>query len=168
MLLVFAAIGWTLMRLTGHLEFVPLALLGFLGTTLRVSYHVFYQTSFLHLRSAYAVNRVSEGVREEDLREDPWTLRLQRTFQLLYGWQDRLMVRLDLWCRKGSAMSDERWYGDRIGLRWSGLLGLGTELFLVMAFSLADALGLYLAVNLVCMNALWAGCLVYRKLLGRR
>jgi phosphatidylglycerophosphate synthase len=62
-LLVFAALGWAFVRLTGRAEFVPAALLGFLGTTLRVSYHVFYQTSYLHLKGSYSVNRITEDVK---------------------------------------------------------------------------------------------------------
>ena len=52
-LLVFAAIGRALVRCHRSAEFALAALLGFLGTTLRVSYHVFYQTSYLHLKGSY-------------------------------------------------------------------------------------------------------------------
>jgi len=165
-LLVFGAVGWTLVRLTGQALFAPAALLGFLGTTLRVSYHVFYQTSYLHLKGAYSVNRITEDVRPEDRTEDRLTQELQRIFLLLYGWQDRLMFRVDEWSRTGlphEQRIDFRWYGDRTGLRLSGLMGLGTELFVLMLFSLVDRLDLYLVANLVVLNLLWGVTVVYRR-----
>jgi len=165
-LLVFAAIGWALVRSTGRTEFVGAALLGFLGTTLRVSYHVFYQTSYLHLKGSYTINRITEDVTPEDKTEDRLTQVLQRTFLYLYGWQDRLMFRLDEWSRAGlphEQENDVRWYGDHTGLRLSGLMGLGTELFILMLFSLMNRLEMYLAVNLVGLNILWGASVVYRR-----
>lgn len=165
-LLVFGAIGWTLVRLTGRIEFAPMALLGFLGTTLRVSYHVFYQASYLHLKGKYLINRITEDLKPEDRAEDQLTQVLQRIFLFLYGWQDRLMYRLDEWSRAGlphRQETDEHWYGNRTGLRISGLMGLGTELFILMLFSIVDRLDIYLAVNLVVLNLLWGGSVMYRR-----
>ena len=165
-LLVFAALGWALVRLTGHAAFGPAALLGFLGTTLRVSYHVFYQTSCLHLKGSYTINRITEDVTPEDLDADRLTRALQKIFLFLYGWQDRLMFRLDEWSRAGlphEGDMDVRWYGDRTGLRFSGLMGLGTELFILMLFSLFNRLDVYLVMNLVVLNILWGGSVAYRR-----
>lgn len=165
-LLVFAAIGWTLMRLTGRGEFALAALLGFMGTTLRVSYHVFYQTSYLHLKGSYTINRITEDVKPEDQTEDRLTRTLQKIFLVLYGWQDRLMFRVDEWSRAGmphEANIDSRWYGDVTGLRLSGLMGLGTELFILMLFSVIGRLDVYLGVNLVALNILWGVSVFYRR-----
>jgi phosphatidylglycerophosphate synthase len=165
-LLVFAAIGWALMRATGNAWFTLAALLGFVGTTLRVSYHVFYQTSYLHLKGSYTINRITEDVKPEDQAEDRLTQILQKIFLFLYGWQDRLMFRLDAWSRAGvphRGEIDVRWYGDHTGLRLSGLMGLGTELFILMLFSLVDRLDLYLAMNLVGLNILWGVSVTYRR-----
>ena len=66
------------------------------------------------------------------------------------------MYRLDEWSRSGlphGQNSDERWYGDRTGLRLSGLMGLGTELFILMLFSLINRLDIYLIVNLVAIES---------------
>ncbi len=138
----------------------------FLGMTLRVSYHVFYQTSFLHLRNAYRGNRTSEELRPEDLTEDGGTLALHRVFLFLYGWQDALMATIDRWSRHGlpeDAATDARWYGDTRGVRLSGFLGLGTELFLLMLCSVTGAMGLYLLVNIAGMNLFWGVCVWYRR-----
>jgi phosphatidylglycerophosphate synthase len=163
-LAVFFGISILLFRDTGWTPVFLFGLVGFIGISLRVSYHVFYQTSYLHLRSAYEVNRVTEEIRTKDLAQDPRTLRMQRLFLLLYGWQDRLMMRIDRWSMHGvSREQREGWYGDRTALRLSGFLGPGTELFVLMLCSLARRLDWYLVVNVVVMNGVWAMCIVYRR-----
>ena len=165
---VFLAIAAALSRAGAPWPVFAASMAAFLSLTLRVSYHVFYQTSYLHRRNAYLLNRTSEEISGEDLSADRVTIALQRTFLVLYGWQDALMAGIDAWSRNGKTVGDEAWYADPVGLRWSGFLGLGTELFLLMLFSLCNELEDYLAVNLLGMNAVWAGCILYRKRLGRR
>jgi phosphatidylglycerophosphate synthase len=163
-LLAFAGFGFVLFRTSGAPLFLFLALLAFWGTTLRVSYHVFYQTSFLHLHDVYSVNRVSEEIRSEDRWQGSLTVELQRIFQMLYGWQDRLMLKLDAWCRgKRDASKDREWFGDAPGLRISGFLGLGTELFFLMLFSVLNSLEAYLYFNILALNAVWITAIVYRR-----
>jgi len=162
---VFGAIGWVLSTSSGNPWMLLLAFLGLVGITLRVSYHVYYQTSFLHLEEKYQINRLTEELTEEDLKGDRLTLLLQRVFLAIYGWQDRLMVRIDLWCRRGR---DDReflapWYSDSVGLRLSGLLGMGTELFVLMLCSVFNQLVLYLYLNLVIMNGILLASLMYRR-----
>jgi hypothetical protein len=164
--LVFAAISIALYRVSGSLLVLCAGAAGFAGISLRVSYHVFYQTSFLHLRSAYEINRTSEAIRKSDLEGDPRALRLQQLFLVFYGWQDTLMMLLDRWSAGGvpHSMMGE-WYSDRLALRLSGFLGLGTELFALMVFAVMNRLEWYLAVNIVAFNALWLGCVLYRKMI---
>jgi hypothetical protein len=74
------------------------------------------------------------------------------------------MMRIDNWSLKGvSNPRPESWYGDRTALRLSGFLGLGTELFTLMIFSVFRRLDWYFAVNVVGLNALWVLCILYRK-----
>lgn len=161
---VFAAIGFVLVSASGNILYAVWALLGFLGITLRVSYHVYYQSSFLHLQQMYATNRITEEIRKEDVETSGHPLLLQRTFQVLYGWQDRLMARIDAWCReRGQNIPDRGWFGDRTGLRLSGFLGLGTELFLLMLCSVTNHLTLYLYCNLGLMNGVWLTSIWYRR-----
>jgi archaetidylinositol phosphate synthase len=167
---VFGAIGWMLSESSGDPWFFGLAGLGFFGITLRVSYHVFYQTSFLHLQDKYRINRVTEELTAEDLKADQFLRALQHAFQFIYGWQDRLMVRIDAWCRTGRG--DEqfliRWYSDAPGLRISGLLGMGTELLLLTICSVLNQLELYLFLNVFLMNGIFVLSLLYRGLLLNR
>lgn len=167
---LFAAITAVVYRAEPTIATLLLGAASFLGITLRVSYHVYYQASFLHLEERYALNRIVEEITEEDRAGDPVALRLQQVFVLLYGWQDRFMVRLDRWCYGGEPALDaaRAWYGDRAGLRCSGLLGFGTELALLTVCSLFDALPLYLLLNLLLMNGLWAANVLYRKLILAR
>ncbi|MBI2618929.1 MAG: CDP-alcohol phosphatidyltransferase family protein [Ignavibacteriales bacterium] len=164
-LAVFAAIGVALFQKTGDLLAFFWTFLGFAGITLRVSYHVFYQVSYLHLEGRYRENRIIEDVTEVDRQGDRVTLRLHRVFVAIYGWQDRLMARIDRWC--GGGQMDEsfrqRWYGDEHALRLSGLLGFGTELFLLMVCSVLDALEFYLFINIVVMNGVLAMSIGYRR-----
>jgi len=162
---VFAAITWAVHRSVPSLQTSILGFAGLLGITLRVSYHVYYQASFLHLENRYTLNRITEKITEEDRRGDPVAFRLQQIFVLIYNWQDTLMVCIDRWCMGRNF--DERhlpvWYGDRFGLRFSGLLGFGTELTLLAVCSWLDALSLYLWLNVVLMNGILLGNICYRK-----
>lgn len=165
-LLVFTAITCVLFLRSGDATVIPLGFIAFLGTTLRVSYHVFYHTSYLHLQSSYAINRVREDIKEEDYAVDPTTFRLHRVFVFLYGWQDRMMDALDRWCIGGSIQEGDfarSWYSEIVGLRLAGFLGLGTELFLVMLFSVTYRLEEYLYANALGMNGVWLVSVLYRK-----
>lgn len=75
------------------------------------------------------------------------------------------MVRIDAWCRRGRG--DEQflipWYSDAAGLRISGFLGMGTELFLLTLCSVFNQLELYLFLNLILMNGIAILSLLYRS-----
>lgn len=164
-LAVFGAIGWVLFSATRNAWMVVLALLGLVGITLRASYHVFYLTSFLHLEEKYQINRIREEITHDDLKGDGLTVTLQRIFQVIYGWQDRLMTRMDAWCSGGR--SDRAfsvgWYSDVVGLRLSGLIGIGTELFVLMLCSVFNALQTYLFLNVFLMNSILFVSIFYRR-----
>lgn len=167
--LVFAAIATALFLQTGWSPVFLAGLCGFFGISLRVSYHVFYQTSYLHLRHEYEVNRTTEEIQQADLDGDRRTLLMQKLFLLLYGWQDRLVSRLDGWSMRGILQEKlGAWYSDRTALLLSGFLGLGTELFILMLFSVARRLDAYLWMNIVGMNAVWCFCILYRRRVLRR
>jgi len=167
---LFAAITMVVYRALPDVSIIVLGVFSLLGITLRVSYHVFYQASFLHLENRYKLNRIIEEVTEEDKRGDPFALRLQIIFNLIYAWQDKLMYRIDMWC-KGSAMTEERlqrWYSDNVGLRISGLMGFGTEFALLTLCSLFNQLYVYLWLNVLLMNGIWAASVIYRRLVLTR
>ncbi len=127
---------------------LPAALLGFLGTTLRVSYHVFYQTSYLHLKKSYTVNRITEDVKPEDRSEDRLTQALAEDLSrpVWMAGQVDVQARRVVAGRTASSGGTSMPAGMEIalGLRLSGLMGLGSELFILMLFSLVNRLDLYL------------------------
>jgi hypothetical protein len=65
-------------------------------------------------------------------------------------------------------MEDEKWYGDVTGVRLSGFLGLGTELFVLTFCSVIDRLDVYLWINVAGMNLVWLVCIAYRRVILRR
>jgi phosphatidylglycerophosphate synthase len=165
-LAVFAAITYAIAQAYPVVDAILLGVAGLLGISLRVSYHVFYQVSFLHLEDRYKLNRISEEVTEKDLSGDPLTLGLQKIFVLIYGRQDRLTYRLDAWC-KGKNFDEKTtavWYSDNLALRLSGLMGFGTELFILGVCSWTNSLHLYLFINVFALNGIWLVNILYRKL----
>lgn len=163
-LCVLTAIAYVIARTEGNAMAAVLGVLSFLCLSLRVSYHVFYHTAHLHTDSKYEQNRLIEEIRESDRAGDHIALRLQSIYLVLYGWQDRLMLRLDAWCRRGLQDQQERlWYGDFLGLRLAGFLGMGTELFLLTICSVANELLLYFSLNILLMNMLWVSSVLYRR-----
>jgi phosphatidylglycerophosphate synthase len=162
-LAVFPALTSVVYTARPHASTVVLGVLALAGITLRVSYHVYYQVSFLHLENRYALNRISEEITESDRRGDPVAFRLQQIFVWIYGWQDRLMYRLDQWCKMGDGADAQRWYADRVGLRLSGLLGFGTELSVLAVCSWTGGLYAYLWINVALMNAVLFVNVLYRR-----
>jgi phosphatidylglycerophosphate synthase len=164
-IVVFTAVTIVVYRDHPSPTTIALGLFALVGITLRVSYHVYYQASFLHGENRYTLNRIIETVTEEDRRGDQIALRLQQVFIIIYGWQDRLIYRIDHWSLRSDP--DHRhlplWYGDRFGLRLSGLLGFGTELTLLALFSWCQMLYPYLVVNCVVMNGVLLGSIFYRR-----
>jgi len=168
---LFGAITGVVYQSYPGLSTLGLGVAGLAGITLRVSYHVFYQASFLHREDRYTLNRLIERVTEDDRRGDPVALRLQVIFNLIYTWQDVAMLRIDRWCRKDCMKEDflESWYTDRTALRISGLLGFGTEFALLTVCSVSNNLNLYLWLNLLLMNGIWLAGICYRRFaLSRR
>ncbi|HUL44169.1 MAG TPA: CDP-alcohol phosphatidyltransferase family protein [Bacteroidota bacterium] len=167
---LFIAITAITYRSHPNVSTIFLGLAGFVGITLRVSYHVFYQVSYLHLESTYLLNRITEDVTEADRRADRIAFVLQVVFNVMYGWQDRLFFLIDAWCRGRQFTDSEnaRWYSDRVGLRISGLLGFGTELALLTLCSLMNALSLYLILNVILMNGILLTGILYRRFFLRR
>jgi hypothetical protein len=178
---VFSAIGWTLFQSSDNWWMMFLALLGLVGVSIRVSYHVFYQVSFLHLQKQYSNNRLSEEIQDKDLKKGGIELVLQRIFQFIYSWQDRFIMRVDRWsCRgifqslheheprdtsKGSISEPgyREWYSDIVSLRISSFLGFGTEFILLMSCSILNCLQLYLYLNIFLMNGILLLGILYRR-----
>ncbi|MGA9407443.1 MAG: CDP-alcohol phosphatidyltransferase family protein [Bacteroidota bacterium] len=168
-LFLFCGIFALLLRSGVQFQYALLiGIAGFLGINLRVSYHVFYQTSYLHWKKEYQTNRITEELREEDYHQGAATIRLQKIFYFLYGWQDRLMHRVDSWCLKGININDEsvmaKWYQDTAGLLLGGFLGFGTEFVLLTGCLLFNNIRMYLFFTIIVLNCVWFSAILYRKI----
>jgi hypothetical protein len=91
---------------------------------------------------------------------------------MIYGWQDRLMLRIDSWSFRpireadiGDAGTSRRqWYSDPIGLRLSGTIGLGTEFVILAVCLFFSDLQMYFIFNLCVFNCIWLMTILYRRL----
>lgn len=139
----------------------------FLCMTLRVSFHVYYHTAYLHLSDLYTTNRLTETITTDDRTgEGRLTIMLHRVYLALYGWQDTLMASLDRWMLSGRRISGSAlrsWYGDLTALRLGGFLGLATELFVLALCAFAGLLDHYFTASLVGLNTIWLGTIIYRR-----
>jgi len=144
------------------------------------SFFIYYQVSFIKASGKGTVNRLLEKVTEEDKKnQDKLTIFLQRLFQLIYGWQDQIIYRLDKLLKRYAydkishkSISFEEfenfWYGDKQFLFISSFLSIGTHVVLIAVFSMLRSFESYLFVNLILMNLLLIYCVIYRFRLYKR
>jgi phosphatidylglycerophosphate synthase len=144
----FCGVGYCLYSKSGNVLWWPVALWACLGSLLQCSYFVFYQVAYItRVEGRQACNRLDERVTAEDLAMPPRVLRAQRFYNLIYGWQDRLVGRLDAWARwktGAEAMPDRQWFGQKWHLAAASFLGLGTHIALLFAAAVFDGLEWYL------------------------
>lgn len=167
---VYSALTWRLLRETGDISWGIWGGLGLLSCLLHCSYFVFYLVKYTSLVGAYKANRSDEIVTFADKaavargRLSSDTLFLQKAHVLLYGWQDRLMARLDSVSLRltGGGGKPDRWYDDRLFLSWSSPLCLCTNNIVLVIFSLFDQIGLGLMVIVFGGNAYLAGLQMWK------
>jgi phosphatidylglycerophosphate synthase len=145
-----------------------LSSLAFLSSQLQCSYYVFYTVSYAHNVNKQTASRVDETVREEDntVYSDPYKQKilmiLQKLFLLLFGWQDRIMIKIDRWSLKYFDNSPSNWYLNKKILTMTSCLGLGMQLFFISLSSLLDQLYFYLWFIIVAGNFYWLFLIYYR------
>ena len=176
--LVYIAVTVYLVQTTGMPEYWILGLLGLIACFLQSTFFVFYLVHYTSRMGSYEKNRVDESVTVEDWKRveegqiDLWDLRLQTLFVWVYGWQDKMVEKLDALCRSLARVSDDEetlrnWYSDRSFLAWISPLCLCTNNIMLVVFSLLNQLELFLILLISLMN-LYALALLAWKVLGRR
>ncbi|MBE2219787.1 MAG: CDP-alcohol phosphatidyltransferase family protein [Ignavibacteria bacterium] len=162
----FTAIADSLYRQYPSVWMIAAVYAAMISSMLQCSYFIFYQVSFIKLTGKNTVNRLIESVTEEDIhRQDGFTTLLQRIFQLIYGWQDKLFFEINrvLFARfsntnTGKVHSSEKidaaWYGNKSFLTMASSLSIGTHIFLICFAALMRRFDYYIFVNLICMNLL--------------
>ena len=144
-------------------------LFGFIQST----YFVFYLVSYTSSLGSYEKNRVDETITRKDEAEAEaeeneslvWSLKLQKLFGWVYGWQDRLVERLDFFSRKASKVSEKEeaeWYGDKGFLTAISPLCLCTNNVMLVVFSLLDQVELFFILLISVMNFYGLGLLIWK------
>jgi len=171
--LVYTGISIYLVQTTGDAKFWFLGLFGLLVCFMQSTFFVFYLVSYTSRVGSYDKNRVDESITEEDqaVAEDneslKWDLRLQTLFVWVYGWQDRLVERLDFISRKLARVPEtdealEKWFGDRFFLTAISPLCLCTNNVMLAIFSLLGQVELLLILLITAMNFYWIGLLAWK------
>jgi len=152
--LVYIGVSFYLVQTTGDAKFWFLGLFGLLVCFLQSTFFVFYLVSYTSRVGSYDKNRVDESITEEDhmaaegAESLKWGLRLQTLFVWVYGWQDRLIEKLDFMSLNlaGVPETDEaldEWYSDRIFLTAISPLCLCTNNAMLAFFSLLGQVELF-------------------------
>ena len=166
--MVYIGISFYLVRTTGDIGFWFLGLFGLLASFMQSTFFVFYLVSYTSRVGSYNKNRVDESITEEDLtspEENRWNLRLQKFFVWGYGWQDRLIERLDFFSRKLAGVSEKQksaWYGDRCFLTAISPLCICTNNVMLAIFSFLGQVELFLILLIFVMNFYGIGLLIWK------
>ena len=166
--MVYIGISFYLVRTTGDSGFWFLGLFGLLASFMQSTFFVFYLVSYTSRVGSYNKNRVDESITEEDLtspEENRWNLRLQKFFVWGYGWQDRLIERLDFFSRKLAGVSEKQksaWYRDRRFLTAISPLCICTNNVMLAIFSFLGQVELFLILLIFVMNFYGIGLLIWK------
>ena len=166
--MIYIGISFYLVRTTEDNGFWFLGLFGLLTCFMQSTFFVFYLVSYTSRVGSYDKNRVDESITEEDqssAEENGWSLRLQKFFAWGYGWQDRLIERLDFISRKLARVSEKEksaWYGDRCFLTAISPLCLCTNNVMLVVFSLLGQVELFLILLISVMNLYGVGLLIWK------
>ena len=166
--MIYIGISFYLVRTTGDNGFWFLGFFGLLACFMQSTFFVFYLVSYTSRVGSYDKNRVDESITEEDLasaEENRWNLRLQKFFSWGYGWQDRLIDRLDFISRNLAGVTEKKeaaWYGDRCFLTAISPLCLCTNNVMLAIFSLVGQLELFLILLISVMNFYGIGLLIWK------
>tara|TARA_B100000315_G_scaffold28113_1_gene23921 strand:+ start:10252 stop:11127 length:876 start_codon:yes stop_codon:yes gene_type:complete len=164
----FIAIGFHLESQYSPAGIWVLSFAAFLSSQLQCSYYVFYTVSYAHNVNRQTASRVDETIQEEDnvLYSDPYKQKflmiLQKLFLLFFGWQDRIMMKIDRWSLKYFDNSPSNWYLNKKMLTMTSWLGLGMQLFFISLSSLLNQLYFYLWFVIVAGNLYWVFLIYYR------
>ena len=166
--MIYIGISFYLVRTTGDNGFWFLGFFGLLACFMQSTFFVFYLVSYTSRVGSYDKNRVDESITEEDLtsaEQNRWNLRLQKIFTWSYGWQDRLIERLDFVSRKLAGVSEKEetaWYGDRCFLTAISPLCLCTNNVILAIFSLVGQVELFLILLISVMNFYGISLLIWK------
>jgi phosphatidylglycerophosphate synthase len=167
---VFAAIGYKLTSKYNNPLFYVISFAALVFSMLQCSFFIYYQVAFIKYSGKETINRLLENITEEDIaNEDKFTILLQTIFQLIYGWQDYFVFKIDSYLLKKlkKRFGDipklfDFWYRNKPFLTLASILSIGSHMVLIAAFALAGRLEYYLFVNLILWNLLLGLAVIYQ------
>jgi len=163
-LALFSAISYTLYQKYQSKGVFIIGFAAMIFSMLQCSFFIYYQVSFIKITGKETVNRLIETVTEKDkASQDKLTLFLQRVFQIIYGWQDLLIYKLDMFLLNRLEITKfkfknskfvSNWYKHKSFLTMASFLSIGTHMVLIAFFAVISSFEMYLFVNLILMNLL--------------
>lgn len=142
-----------------------------LSLFLQCSYFNFHQLHYIRIAGAGLTSRLDE--REEASRGV--VAALAGLYDLWFGWQDRLIARLDSLQRRSlritADMSDPRnlrWYGHRGFMIANSALCFGTHAFILVVCLLFLSPFWFVPMVTIGMNIYWGGIVLARPVVFRR
>lgn len=157
---VYLAIAWPWARAAGSPAPLALALAALLSATWQGTAFNYYSVAYrLHV-GGETTSRLDESGDDRMPWDDPRALRLLLAlYAVIYGWQDRLMARLDRWVTPGQPPQA---YTDRRFLTAVTAMGLGTQLAIIALCSWIGRPIWALYAFVGPFNAYFVGLMMYR------
>lgn len=168
---LFTAISISLYIKYQNPEFFFIGFAAMICSMLQCSFFIYYQVSFIKVSGKETINRLLENVIVEDIKtQDGWTVFLQKVFQLIYGWQDFIIYKLDMYLKNklisknkiNNSEFDILWYKNKKLLTLASTLSIGTHMVLIGIIALLGSFEVYLLINLIFMNLLLTCCVIYQ------
>ena len=145
--LAYGGLTWRIVQENGDPSFWLLGIATTISCFLHSTFFVFYFVSYSNRVGAYKNNRIDETITEKDRQEfekDDFSKSvyyLQLIHQWVYGWQDRLVKRLDeaaLQFCKTTDSQNKNWYEDRLFLTLACPLSLCNNQFVLVFFAIMN------------------------------
>ncbi len=147
------------------------AIAGWLSLFLQCSYFNFHQLHYIRLSGAGTTSRFDE--RSEPARGG--VAFLAATYDLWFGWQDRLISTWDSWQRElaglpadSADLRNNDWYGRRTFMIANSVLCFGTYAFVLAICLFFRSPFLFLPAVVVGMNLYWLAIVLARLVVFRR
>ncbi|MEX0790731.1 MAG: hypothetical protein WD178_08165, partial [Actinomycetota bacterium] len=139
---------------------------------LQCSYFNFHHLHYVRIAGAASTSRLDEREIEP---ADPATRVMASVYQVWFGWQDRLIARIDLAQRRSLGFPEtaedprcEPWFGARPFMVANSALCFGTHTFVLVIALLAGRPEWFLPSVVVGMTAYWALIVLARRVVFRR
>lgn len=168
---LFTAIAFKLLESYNSYWVWPVCYIALITSMVQCSFFIYYEVAFIKETGKFTINRLLESVTDEDLHAgDKFTLFLHRIFQLIYGWQDYFIYKIDRfylsvlskkYVNRSDADIRSIWYKDKPFLSVSSLLCIGTHMFLIAVSAVTGKFEYYLVLNLILWNLLLIFCVFY-------